>query len=285
MQGNSVTIDAHQHFWRIDRGDYSWMSDEVAAIRRDLLPPDLAPLAAACGVTGTVAVQAAPTLAETEFLLTLSDSAPIIRGVVGWVDLTGDVPAQLARLAHPRLRGIRPMLQSIDDTGWILRDDVLAGLRAVAAAGLRLDALITPRHLSVIDTLARRLPDLPIIIDHCAKPRFARSDPGDAWRAGMGALARHPQVSCKLSGLANEYGPGWSAETLQPVFDQVLQAFGPDRLMWGSDWPVLDLAGDYAGWHATAQALAARLSEAEREALFSATARRVYGLEIEGDPA
>ncbi|WP_323767844.1 amidohydrolase family protein [Marinovum sp.] len=280
-----MTIDAHQHFWRIDRGDYGWMDDSVAAIRRDILPPDLAPLAAACGVRGTVAVQAAPTLEETAFLLALSDDAPLIRGVVGWLDLTGDVPAQLARLEHPLLRGIRPMLHDIPETDWILRDDVLAGLRDVAAAGLRLDALITPRHLSVIDTLARRLPDLPIIIDHCAKPRFAGDDPGDNWRAGIAALARHPQVSCKLSGLANEYGPGWSARTLRPVFDHVQGCFGADRLMWGSDWPVLELAGDYAAWHDTAQTLAAELSIPERDALFAGTARRVYALDITGDTA
>ena len=283
MQGNSVTIDAHQHFWRIARGDYSWMDDSVAAIRRDLLPPDLAPLAQAAGVTGTVAVQAAPTLEETEFLLSLSDTTALIRGVVGWLDLTGDVPRQIDRLAHPRLRGIRPMLQDIPETDWILRDDVLTGLRQVAEAGLRMDALITPRHLAVIDRLARALPELPLIIDHCAKPRFAGSDPGDNWRAGIQALARHPQVSCKLSGLANEFGPGWSAPRLRPVFDHVFACFGPERVMWGSDWPVLELAGTYAKWHAAAQEMAAELTLAEREALFGNTARRIYALDQEGE--
>lgn len=273
-----MIIDAHQHFWRIARGDYSWMDDSVAAIRRDILPPDLAPLAQAAGVGGTVAVQAAPTLAETEYLLSLADQEPLIRGVVGWLDLTGDVPAQIARLPHPHLKGIRPMLQDIEDTDWILRPDVLAGLKQLAAAGLRMDALITPRHLDAIGQLAGALPELVIIVDHCAKPVFDGTDPGAAWRDGIAALAAHPQISCKLSGLANEFGPGWSAESLRPVFDHVLDCFGPERLMWGSDWPVLELAGDYPGWLAAAQQMAAELSQDERAALFGGTAARIYDL-------
>lgn len=278
MQGKTVIIDAHQHFWRIDRGDYSWMDDSVAAIRRDILPPDLAPLAATSGISGTIAVQAAPTLAETEFLLALADQTPLVRGVVGWVDLTGDVPAQLARLSHPLLKGIRPMLQDIAETDWVLRADVLAGLKAVAAAGLRMDVLITPRHFDVIDTLAHRLPQLPLILDHCAKPTFENCDPGSDWRAGIAALAAHPQVSCKLSGLANEFGPGWSAQALRPVFDHVLQHFGPQRLMWGSDWPVLELEGRYPDWLTVAQHLAADLSQDARRSLFADTATRIYTL-------
>lgn len=273
-----MIIDAHQHFWRIARGDYGWMDDSVAPIRRDLLPADLAPLARAGGVGGTVAVQAAPTLDETRFLLDLARRTPLIRGVVGWIDLSGDVPAQLAALADPALKGVRPMLQDIAETGWILRPEVIAGLRQVAAAGLRLDALITPRHLDAIDRLAQLLPGLAIVIDHCAKPAFTGGDPGAEWRAGMARLAAHPQVYCKLSGLANEFGPGWSAGALRAVFDHVLRCFGAERLMWGSDWPVLELAGDYPGWLAAAQELAAGLGPAGRAALFGGTATRFYGL-------
>lgn len=273
-----MIIDAHQHFWRIDRGDYGWMDDSVAQIRRDILPRDLHPLARAANVGGTVVVQAAPTLAETEFLLQLGDHDPLIRGVVGWLDLTGDVPAQIARLHHPKLRGVRPMLQDISDTDWILRPDVLRGLHQLARSGLRLDALITPRHLRVIDQLARTVPDLPIIIDHCAKPVFDGTDPGEDWRSGMTALAAHPQITCKLSGLANEYGPGWSVQTLQPVFDHIAESFGPRRLMWGSDWPVLELAGDYGRWLSVAQGLAAGLSPEEQAGLFGDNATRIYDL-------
>lgn len=274
-----MIIDAHQHFWRIARGDYGWMTDQVAPIRRDILPADLEPLARTAGVTGTVLVQAAPTLDETQFLLALADRSPLIRGVVGWIDLTGDVAAQLSRIAHPALRGIRPMLQDIDDTRWILQDGVIDALRQVAGAGLRLDALITPFHLPVIEELAGRVPSLPIVIDHCAKPVFDGTDPGPDWRRGINALATHPQVFCKLSGLANEFGPGWSADTLRPVFDHVLQAFGPERLMWGSDWPVLELAGTYADWLQVAQTLCADLSDADRAQVFGQTAIRFYDLD------
>ncbi|WP_282028245.1 amidohydrolase family protein [Paracoccus marcusii] len=273
-----MIIDAHQHFWRIARGDYGWMTDQVAPIRRDILPTDLEPLARAAGVTGTVLVQAAPTLDETQFLLGLADRSPLIRGVVGWIDLTGDVAAQLSRIAHPALRGIRPMLQDIDDTRWILQDGVIDALRQVAGAGLRLDALITPRHLLVVEELAGRVPSLPIVIDHCAKPVFDGTDPGPDWRRGIDALATHPQVFCKLSGLANEFGAGWSANTLRPVFDHVVQAFGPERLMWGSDWPVLELAGTYADWLQVAQTLCADLSDADRAQVFGQTAIRFYDL-------
>ncbi|MGV3693340.1 MAG: amidohydrolase family protein, partial [Paracoccus marcusii] len=200
------------------------------------------------------------------------------RRPVGWIDLTGDVAAQLSRIAHPALRGIRPMLQDIDDTRWILQDGVIVALRQVAGAGLRLDALITPRHLPVIEELAGRVPSLPIVIDHCAKPVFDGTDPGPDWRRGIDALAAHPQVVCKLSGLANEFGPGWSADTLRPVFDHVLRAFGPERLMWGSDWPVLELAGTYADWLQVAQTLCAALSDADRAQVFGQTAIRFYDL-------
>lgn len=275
-----MIIDSHQHFWRIARGDYGWMDDSVAPIRRDILPADLAPLARAGGISGTVLVQAAPTVEETLFLLDLADSDPLIRAVVGWVDLSGDVAAQLERIAHPALRGIRPMLQDIAQTDWILRPEHLAGLRVVARAGLRMDALITPRHLGVIDRLAQEIPELPIVIDHCAKPVFDGSDPGDMWREGMTRLARHPQVFCKLSGLANEFGSGWSAQSLRPVFDHVLAAFGPARLMWGSDWPVLELAGDYPGWLAVAQELTADLDATARAQIFAGTAAHFYGVDI-----
>ncbi|WOI55852.1 amidohydrolase family protein [Palleronia sp. LCG004] len=273
-----MTIDAHQHFWRVSRGDYFWMDEGTAPIQRDLLPGDLAPLARAGGINGSVLVQAAPTIDETLFLKDIAETEPFVRAVVGWIDLEGDVDVQLERIAHPKLRGLRPMLQDIEQTDWIARPDVRNGLRKVADAGLRLDALITPRHLSTINALAAEMPELPIVIDHCAKPQFDGSDPGDTWRRGIAMLAGHPQVTCKLSGLANEYGMGWSAEGLRPVFDHVMETFGPSRTMWGSDWPVLELAGDYAGWLDTARRLAEDLSEGERGDLFGGTATRFYDL-------
>ncbi|QDL91649.1 amidohydrolase [Paroceanicella profunda] len=274
-------IDAHQHFWQTDRGDYGWMDDSVAPIRRDFLPGDLERIAPALGITGTVVVQAAPTVAETEFLLSLARGSEMILGVVGWAALESpDLGAELDRLAtNPVLKGLRPMLQDIPDTGWLLRAEVVRGLDMMADAGLSLDALIQPRHLGVIDTLARRLPHLPIVIDHCAKPVFGPDTPPDsAWRDGIARLAGHPQIMCKLSGLANECGPGWSAAALAPVAAHVLDVFGPERVMWGSDWPVLELAGDCSAWLACAQSLTAGLDAAGRAAVFGGTAQRFYRL-------
>ena len=274
-------IDAHQHFWQISRGDYDWMTDEVAAIRHDILPADLAPLLQRHGIAGTVVVQAAATVAETEFLLALARDHAFVRGVVGWVDLTDPAaPATLNRLCrHPAFKGVRPMLQDIPDTRWIAQPAIVANLRALADRGLRLDALITPRHLDVLAEVLEQVPSLPVVIDHCAKPVIAGGvDPGAAWRDGMTRLAALPQVMCKISGLANEAGPGWSAEGLRPVVDHVLAQFGPDRVMWGSDWPVLDLAGDYDGWCAVSDALFAPLPEADRAAVLGGTARAFYGI-------
>jgi len=276
-----MIIDAHQHFWHIARGDYAWMDDSVAPIRRDFLPADLTQIAAASGVTGTIVVQAAPTVAETQFLLSLAAESPLICGVVGWVDLEAeDAEATLRELAQNKwFKGIRPMLQDIENTKWILQPKVQKALKFAADLGLRLDALVTPRHLDAISQIAEGIPALPIVIDHCAKPVIqGGQDAGENWRAGMKHLGDHPNVFCKLSGLANEYGSGWSAQTLQPVFDHVYQCFGPDRMMWGSDWPVLNLAGDYANWVKVAQTLAADLTQDQQDQLFSQTAHKFYGL-------
>jgi L-fuconolactonase len=275
-------IDAHQHFWQISRGDYDWMTDEAAEIRHDILPSDLAPLIARQGITGTVAVQAAATVAETEFLLGLAENAAFIKGVVGWVDLEDPAaPQTMDRLLHsPLFKGVRPMLQDIEDTDWIARPQVAANLAAMADRGLRLDALVLPRHLDVLAAVAADLPELAIVIDHCAKPEIAGgADAGDAWRAGMARLASLPNLMCKISGLANEAGPGWNADRLAPVAAHVLQQFGADRVMWGSDWPVLNLAGDYNRWCAISEQLFASLSATDRAAVYGGTATRFYGLE------
>lgn len=275
-------IDAHQHFWQLGRGDYDWPNAGVAPIFRDFGPDDLAPLLAAAGVTQTVLVQATPTVAETEYLLAIAARTAFVAGVVGWVDLTApDAVATIDRLrADPALKGLRPMLQSIDDTNWILQPAAEAALCHMAAVGLRFDALIQPRHLGVIATLARRHPDLAIVIDHVAKPRMGGGlapDPG--WLAGMSALAALPNVWCKLSGMITEIGPGWQPADLTAHAAHVLTGFGPGRVMWGSDWPVVNLAGDYGGWAAQARALAAGLSSADTAQLFDGAARAFYGLD------
>lgn len=275
-------IDAHQHFWQIARGDYHWMTAEVAAIRHDTLPADLAPHLREHGIAGSVVVQAAATLAETEFLLSLAVETAFIKGVVGWVDLASpEAHDTLRRLAkYRKFKAIRPMLQDISETDWVLRPEVQANIRTLAPLGLRFDALIQPRHLPSLLTLAQAHPNLPIVIDHCAKPLIAGgADAGDAWREDMARLARLPNLYCKLSGLANEAGPGWSADSLAPIAAHILSHFGADRVIWGSDWPVLNLVGDYDQWRAVTAELLAPLSPADRAQVLGGTAQRFYGLD------
>jgi len=276
-----MIVDAHQHFWKVSRGDYFWMNDSVEAIRRDFLPPDLTRPAKACRVGATIAVQAAPTVAETEFLLGLADGHDLIQGVVGWVDLESDKASDdLRRLAaNSKFKGIRPMLQDIEDTEWILKPAVLANLARLADIGLSLDALVQPRHLDAINRVAKALPDLRLVIDHCAKPHIRQgSDAGFKWRHEMAVLAEHSQITCKVSGLANEHGDGWSTEVLQPVFDHVVAHFGTGRLMWGSDWPVLKLAGTYEDWFDCAHRLTSGLTDDQRGAIFGGNASKFYNL-------
>jgi L-fucono-1,5-lactonase len=277
-----VIVDAHLHFWRIDRGDYSWMDDSVAPIRRDVLPPEFDEIRARLSISGSIVVQAAPTLAETEFLLGLADSNPSILGVVGWVDLgRPQAVADVRRLArHPRFKGIRPMLQDIEETEWILRPENMTTLRAVCVEGLRMDALVTPRHLPVIEILARKLPDLPMAIDHCGKPAIAGGNlPDQAWKDGMRRLSDFPQIYCKLSGLATEFGTGWSANALAPVFQYVFDCFGSDRVLWGSDWPVLELVGRYDDWFRAVRTFSHGLSAGAEKNLWGGTAAAFYGLD------
>ncbi len=271
-------FDSHQHFWRLDAPGHAWPDADWPAIHRDFLPDDLR--AAACGVdlVGTVLVQSQPDDRDTDWILALAAHDPLIEGVVGWVDL-GD-PGALARIAalatHPKLKGLRPMLQGMADTEWILSPAVGPAIEAMIAAGLRLDALVEPRHLPVLSRLQARWPDLAIVIDHAAKPPAA-SGGLDPWREAIAACARLG-VSCKLSGLRTEQTPGQPAEELAPYVTHLVECFG-DRLMWGSDWPVLIHAGDsYHDWIETCRRLA-RLDPAREAWLFEGASRRFYGLE------
>lgn len=273
-------IDAHQHFWRLSRGDYSWPNGSVAPIFRDFGPANLLPHLDAAGVRRTVLVQATDSVAETEYLLGITDCFPRVAGVVGWVDLSApDAIATIDGLrANPMLKGLRPMLQNIEDSGWINRPEVQPALLHMAACGLRFDALIQPRHLSHLLTMAKANPNLLVVIDHIAKPMMRGGRLDDTWRAGMSQLAACPNVWCKLSGMVTEIGPDWRLEELAPFTRHVLDAFGPERVIWGSDWPVLNLAGDYAGWVDTTRELLAHLPPAEHDAIFGGNAERFYGL-------
>jgi L-fuconolactonase len=276
-----MRIDAHQHFWRITRGDYGWLTPEDhPAICRDFGPDDLSLLLIGAGIERTVLVQAAPTDAETRYLLELAQLTGFVAGVVGWTDLEApDAPAAIADLArHPKFKGLRPMLQGLDDDGWILRESLAPALRAMRSAGLRFDALIMPRHLPYLSAFLAAHPDLPVVIDHGAKPDIASGDAA-AWSAAMLQIGRDTGAYCKLSGLVTEAGPGWTAETLKPYVAVLLEAFGPKRLMWGSDWPVVNEAGGFAAWRAAAEALTEACSLEDRDWIFGRTAQVFYGIE------
>jgi L-fuconolactonase len=229
-----VIVDAHQHFWDPARADYPWMTD--GPLRRRFGPEHLAPLLREHGVAGTVVVQARHELAETRELLALAAATPFVLGVVGWVDLTGDVRAQLAGLEGP-LVGVRHLTHDEPDPRWLLRDDVQRGLAAVAAAGLAFDLLVRERELPAAVETARRRPELRLVLDHVAK---APADPAAhaRWRDGIRALAGAPNVACKLSGLHTEADP-------EGTLALALREFGPERCLFGSDWPVCTLATDY----------------------------------------
>ena len=271
-------LDAHRHLWRLDRGDYRWLAGSggpLQPLRRDFLPED------APDDAEVVLVQAADSLAETEFLLDLARVDSRIKGVVGWADLASPQAAEdLRHLAcDPRFKGVRPMLQDIPQTDWLLTAPRPEALETLKLLGLRFDALVTRRHLGVLERFAAAHPDLPLVIDHAAKPQM---DDAAAWRAGMAALAAHPQVHCKRSGLLTELAPEQAAEplpALEAVFAPLLELFGPQRLIWGSDWPVLTLAASYADWLELTEALLRDLSPAERAGIMGANAARFYGVE------
>ncbi|MGA7776546.1 MAG: amidohydrolase family protein [Paraburkholderia sp.] len=276
-----MQIDAHQHYWDPARDDYGWLTPELTTLYRTFGPADLAPLRARAGVQRTVVVQAAPTVEETRYLLDLARGEASIAGVVGWVPmLQHDAPALITELARDvKFKGVRPMLQDLPDDHWIANPALAPAVAALIEHDLAFDALIFTRHVSALETFATRFPDLRIVIDHGAKPPIRDGSAGlQEWADGITRLARLPHVHCKLSGLATEAAPGWTEATLRPYVDHLLQSFGPARLMWGSDWPVLNLNGDYLLWHSVTNTLLAALSDQEREAIFGANATAFYRL-------
>nr|WP_299967461.1 amidohydrolase family protein [uncultured Roseobacter sp.] len=279
-----MRIDAHQHYWRPSRGDYDWMPQDNAILNRPYVPGDLAPLLEDCGISGTVVVQAAASVAETEYLLGVADGADSILGMVGWIDFedAGQLPVLERLAAHPKFVGVRPMIQDIPDVDWMLRDDVQWAYQALIDLNLTFDALGFPRHLPNFHRLLTRYPTLRTVIDHGMKPQIARAMAGEEvfadWAEGMGKIAEDTGALCKLSGLVTEAADGWQVDDLRPFSDHILEVLGPARVMWGSDWPVCRLQSEYAGWHNTAQSLTADLSEAARADVFGGTATRFYGL-------
>jgi L-fuconolactonase len=270
-------IDSHQHFWSVARADYGWLSPALPALYRDFLPGDLAPLLASAGIEQTVVVQAAPTLAETRYLLDLAQQTPFVAAVVGWVDMhAADAPDVIAMLAaQPRFRGIRPMLQDIPDVEWIRDPRLRPAFESLIDHELSFDALVRPAHLPALLEVMQHYPSLPVVIDHGAKPDIAAGQ-RDAWARQMGVIARDSTACCKISGLVTEAAAGVTLDVIRPYLDVLLECFGPQRLMWGSDWPVVNLACDSMEWWEMTQQYLAPLEPAVREAVLGGTAQRFY---------
>ncbi len=269
-------IDSHQHFWRLDRGDYGWLAGQPATINRDFEPEHLLPLLTAADIQATVVVQAAPSVAETEYLLTLAQQTDFIAGVVGWVDLEAPDCADilLRMVANPFLVGIRPMIQDIADPEWMLRPALDEAFHLLMAGGLCFDALILPVHLPHLLTLLQRYPSLSVVIDHAAKPDIAGNG-FEPWASDMAAIARQTDAYCKLSGLLTEAGDKAGFAELQPWMQHLLDHFGPERLLWGSDWPVLNLASSYTDWLAIAEEF---IKPEDQALIMGLNANRFYDL-------
>jgi L-fuconolactonase len=280
-----TTIDAHQHFWDPARADYPWMTEDLAVLRRAFGPDDLRPLLVAERIERTVLVQTRSSFDETLEFLALAERESFVAGIVGWIDLTGPAVADdVARLrAAPggrRLVGIRHQVHDEDDPGWLSRPDVRRGLASVERAGLPFDLLVRPRELPAALDLARSMPGLALIVDHIAKPPIVSGEL-EPWLSRLLPLARLPNVTSKASGMVTLADPAaWTAADLRPYVEAVVEMFGPDRLMFGSDWPVCLLAASYAEVVGAARDLFGGLSGAEQARIFGGTALEAYRLAV-----
>jgi len=276
-----MRIDSHQHFWRYEPAQYPWIGERMGVLRRDYLPGELEPLLRASGFEGTGAVQAQQAAAETDWLLELAERHAFIRGVVGWVDLcAANVDEALERYAaRPKLVGVRHIVHDEPDDDFLLRPDFRRGVGRLRAHGLVYDLLLFPKHLPRAATLVAELPEQPFVLDHIAKP-FIRDGVVSPWKEDLRRLASFPNVTCKLSGMVTEARwKAWRPADMHPYLDAVLEAFGPSRLMIGSDWPVCLLAGDYDRTMDVVVDWTSRLSAPERDAILGGNAARVYLLD------
>jgi L-fuconolactonase len=274
-------IDAHHHLWRYEPVEYSWISEDMAALRRDFLPADLFQEMAAAGVTGAIAVQARQSLEETEWLLELASSNEWMMGVVGWIPLAdADVEGEIERLAaNPKFKAVRHVIQDEPDPAFMLRPGFQRGLGLLPRFGLAYDLLIYERQLPEAINLVDEHRDVTFVLDHIGKPRI-RDGLFAPWRELIRELARRENVFCKISGMATEAGwRSWAEADLRPYWETVLDGFSPSRLMFGTDWPVMLLAGTYVQWTRIVRGWVGRLTKTEQEAILSGTAARVYGVQ------
>ncbi|MEM6415886.1 MAG: amidohydrolase family protein [Pseudomonadota bacterium] len=275
-----MIIDAHHHFWSLDAQWCHWPTPDLAGIYQDFGPDSLSPILRNSGVDRTVLVQAAPDIRETNALLAIADNTPFVGGVVGWVPLEKPLEAaeQLEGFSlNSQFKGVRAMLQDMDAREWILNEALEPALNILVARSFTFDALILPDQLPYIANLAKRLPNLKIVIDHGAKPNIAERS-YDQWKEDISAFRYFDNVFCKLSGLMTEAKNNDGADALRPISNHLINCFGADRLMWGSDWPVLNLASSYEDWLAICRRLTNHLSSSAKDAIFGGTAAAFYHL-------
>jgi len=275
-----MRIDGHQHFWTTQRDDYGWLTPDLELLYRDFVPEDLQPLLDQAGVDHTVLVQAAATTDETRYLLGIAEHHSMIAGVVGWVDMDSPTEAIEALdefVLHPKFVGIRPMIQDIEDPAWIDRPELKIVLEALVQNHVCFDALVRSVHLPYLLNCLTRHPELRVVIDHGAKPNIAAGE-WHPWADSISVIANQTSAYCKISGLITEASDTQTYDDVMPYLDHLLGAFGPDRLIWGSDWPILNLAGDYDGWHDASTARLDALSEQDRDNILGRNAIDFYNL-------
>ena len=278
-----MIIDAHQHFWQLSQPfEYGWLdAPQNAPIRKDLLPADLEPKLQALGIDRSIFVQTQHDVSENRWALNYCDHYDFLAGIVGWVDLASpDCEEQLEEFReNPRFLGVRHVTQDEPDDDFIIRPEVIRGLQVLENHSVPFDLLFYVKHLPHAETVARQVPDLPLVIDHLAKPRVREQSIED-WLPAFKQAAECDNVYCKLSGMITEADwQNWKKEDLRPYVDQALELFGPDRCMYGSDWPVCELAGSYEQVYLTLRDLLSELSEAEQSKIFGGTAAKFYGVE------
>jgi L-fuconolactonase len=279
------TIDAHQHLWSYQSSEYAWISEKMSVLARDYLPEQLRVEMKKATVDGTVVVQARQTVSETEWLLSLARNSTILRGVVGWAPISSETfPQELERLRQEKkLKGLRHVIQDEPDDNFILRSDFNRGISAMASSGLVYDILVFARQLPATMQFVDKHPNQVFVVDHIAKPSISKAIL-DPWRSHIRQLAQRKNVYCKISGMVTEANwSNWRMEDLQPYVDTVLGAFGPDRLMAGSDWPVCLLATTYSDWFVTLHKMLHSLSATEQESIFGGVASQVYRLQEMGN--
>jgi L-fuconolactonase len=278
-----MIIDAHQHFWDLSRADYDWLTPDQSKLYRDYLPGDLAPTLSDHGVRATVLVQAAPSEAETRYLFRLAQAYPFIAGIVGWADFQsagalGRISALIAD-GRGKLKGLRPMIQDIPDPNWLSRPSLDEAFEAMVKHELVFDALVRPAQIDEVRARLMRHPNLRAVLDHAGKPDIANRS-FDTWAEDLERLARDTTAYCKLSGLLTEAGIGASAKDLVPYVAHIFHCFGAQRVLWGSDWPVLNLVCDYGHWLALSRGFVNSFAAQYEKDVFGGTATRLYQLEL-----